>query len=500
MTPKTTRKTPTQMPTAKIFVNGRWIQARSRATQEIREPATLKFLGMAVDADATDVDSAVLAAKKAQKTWAKVPGVEKASLLHEISRRIRVMEHELFSLLCRESGKPLWEAKDCIEWVTSCFDYYAEIGRSNRGRSLPPVAAHQVNFTIKEPYGVVAAIAPFNFPLLLMAWKVAPALAAGNTLVCKPPHQDPLSNLMMAKAFEVLPPGVVNMVTGGSATGKALVNHPDVDMIAFTGSTETGRRIAESAGRDLKKVNLELGGIDPFIVCEDAPLDIAAPGVAWARMLNAGQVCTSAKRIYVVDAVADRFIEKVTRFVRTLKLGDPTDASVDVGPLISAEALVKLESQVLRLTREQGTRVLTGGKRAHPDGLKGHFYEPTVLTGVRHGAVATTEEIFGPIITIIRVNNVDEAISLADDSRYGLGACIYTKSLEYAMRAMENIKAGTFWVNDPLTDNDAGPFGGMRASGIGRELGEEGLDAYREPNHVHIDYVMERKGYWFPYS
>jgi betaine-aldehyde dehydrogenase len=483
----------------KILVGGEWIVPKSKKEREITNPATLDALGTVADCGEEDVGAAVAAARRAQRGWWKLPGAEKANLLHEIARRIRARERELSTLMCAESGKPHIEAVDCIEWVAACFDYYAEVGRRSYGNSIPPVAPHQINFTIKEPYGVVAAIVPFNFPLLLMSWKVAPALAAGNTIVCKPPHQNPLCNLLMAECFDVLPPGVINYVTGDGATGDLLVRHPGVDLIAFTGSTDVGRRIAEVAGSHLKKVNLELGGIDPFIVFEDADLDIAVRGVAWARLLNAGQVCTSSKRIYLVKGIADEFTRRLVEYVKTVKVGDPSRTDTDVGPLISAEALAKVERQVQKSIGE-GARCVLGGKRFQPGGLKGHFYEPTILTGVRQGSTPTTEEIFGPVISLITAASADEAIEWANDSKHGLGACVYTRSLETSMRAMENIKAGTFWINDPLTDNDAGPFGGMRWSGVGRELGEEGLDAFREPKHVHMDYVMERKSFWFPYK
>jgi betaine-aldehyde dehydrogenase len=397
--------------------------------------------------------------------------------------------------MTRETGKPLIESMDCIEWVASCFEYYAEVGRRSRGNSIPPVAPHQLNFTIKEPYGVVAAIVPFNFPLLLMAWKVAPALAAGNTVVCKPPHQNPLSNLMMARAFELLPPGVVNVVTGdGPGAGEALLQHPGVDLIAFTGSTEVGRHVAAEAGRQLKKVNLELGGVDPFIVFADADLDVAVRAVAWARLLNAGQVCTSSKRIYLVREIAGEFTRRLVEHVKTLKVGDPILGDTDVGPLITAEAVRKVASQVGKAV-DQGARLLLGGA---PLPGPGHFFAPTILGEVRHGSLPTTEEIFGPVISLIVAEDAEDAIRMANDSNYGLGAVVYTRSLELALHAMDSIRAGTFWVNDPLTDNDAGPFGGARWSGIGRELGEEGLDAFREAKHVHIDYVQEVKPFWFP--
>jgi betaine-aldehyde dehydrogenase len=328
-----------------------------------------------------------------------------------------------------------------------------------------------------------------------MAWKVAPALAAGNTVVCKPPHQNPLSNLMMARAYDLLPPGVVNVVTGdGAGAGEALLQHPEVDLIAFTGSTEVGRHVAAEAGRQLKKVNLELGGIDPFIVFADADLEVAVQAVAWARLLNAGQVCTSSKRIYLVKEIAATFTERLVAYVKTLVVGDPIDGATDVGPLITAAALEKVEGQVARAVAE-GARVLLGGKRLD---RPGHFYAPTILGGVRHGSLPTTEEIFGPVISLIVAEDAEAAIHMANDSRYGLGAIVYTRSLQLALHAMENIRAGTFWVNDPLTDNDAGPFGGSRWSGIGRELGQEGLDAFREAKHVHIDYVQEVKSFWFP--
>ncbi|GAB4215097.1 MAG: aldehyde dehydrogenase family protein [Synechococcales cyanobacterium] len=483
-----------------ILINGEWTAPHATEILTIVNPATRAPLGEVANGDAVDVDRAVQAARQAQVAWWKTPGLEKAGLLKQVAAGIKRREQELAHLLCLETGKPLWEAVDCIEWVVACFEYYAEIGRSSRGLSIPPVAPHQVNFTIKEPYGVVAAIVPFNFPLLLMAWKVAPALAAGNTVVCKPPHQNPLSNLLMAQAYEVLPPGVVNVITGaGDPTGEALIQHPDVDLIAFTGSTTVGRHIAGVAGQHLKKLNLELGGVDPFIVFEDADLDVAVPGVVWARLLNAGQVCTSSKRIYVVEPLYDTFVERVVDYVQTLRVGDPADPGVDIGPLISEEALLRVATQVEQVIAD-GAVLRWGGSRYQPQGLPGYFFQPTVLTEVKHGSLATTEEIFGPVISLIRAADADTAIAMANDSRYGLGACIYTRSLEYTMKAMENIKAGSFWVNDPLTDNEAAPFGGMRWSGIGRELGAEGLDAFWEAKHVHIDYLMEPKSYWYPYA
>jgi acyl-CoA reductase-like NAD-dependent aldehyde dehydrogenase len=482
----------------RILINGSWVEAAAQASRPITNPATLEPLGVIADCGPEDVARAVAAARAAQHGWWKLPAVEKAALLREIGRRIRALEGELSTLMTRETGKPLCESVDCIDSVAACFEFYAEVARSSFGLSLPPTAPHQINFTIKEPFGVVAAIVPFNFPLLLMAWKVAPAIAAGNTVVCKPPHQNPLSNLKLAEVYEVLPPGVVNVITGGGDTGTALVSHPDVDLIAFTGSTAVGRQIAAAAGGQLKKVNLELGSIDPLIVFKDADLDVAVPGVAWARLLNAGQVCTSSKRIYVERAIAGEFTDRLHDYVAGLCVGNPMKAETDLGPLVSRDAAARVESQVARAAQD-GAAVRLGGCRFQPPGLPGHFFQPTILDHVPHGSFATREEIFGPVLAITTVADADEAIRFANDSEYGLGATVYTNDLKLAMQAMESIKAGTVWINDPLTDNDAAPFGGMRHSGIGRELGAEGLDAFRETKHVHLDYVMERKPWFFPY-
>ncbi len=482
-----------------ILINGKFVEAQSNTAIEVRNPATLEPIDSVPACGEADVNAAVKAARGAQLSWWRLSGVEKAELMHEVAARMRARKQEVGALLTRETGKPLVEAVDCVKWCAQAFDYYAEIGRSAQGPVVAPGADHQVNFVRKEPYGVIACIAPFNFPLLLMVWKVAPAIAAGNTVVCKPPHQNPLSGLLLGEVYDVLPPGVVNIVTGAGDTGKALIGHPDVDMIAFTGSTPVGKHIASVAGGQLKKINLELGGIDPLIVFEDADLDVASRGAVWARLLNAGQVCTSSKRIYVVESIAQDFIKRVVEQVKAIKVGDPMDRTTDMGPLISADAVDKIEQQLAAVLKE-GATLLAGGKRFQPGGLKGHFFQPTVVSGVKHGGIATTEELFGPVVSIFVAKDADDAIAKANDSEYGLGATVYTKSLEVAMRAMENIKAGSFWINDPLAANNAAPFGGMRHSGIGRELGSEGLDAFREPKHVHLDYVQERKPDWFPYA
>jgi betaine-aldehyde dehydrogenase len=451
-------------------------------------------------ARAEDAERAVRAAVRAQDEWRFTPAIEKCELLHLMAARIREHQKEIATTLTLEGGKPLIENMDEVEWVAACFDYYAEIGRHDAGRVIPPVQRHQLNFVMKEPYGVAVCIVPWNYPLLLMAWKVAPALMAGNTIIIKPSEYTPLSTLMLAEfAFHELPKGVVNVVTGyGAEAGEPLVAHPQTPVIAFTGSVATGKRIAALAATRIKKVNLELGGNDPFIVCDDVDMDIASRGAVWAAYLNMGQVCTSGERFYVFESCAEEFINRFVKQTQALRIGNPLGPDVDLGPMINREQRAKVERK-LDQVREMGAELLCGGKR--PQQLeRGYFFEPTVVTNVDHTMPLMREETFGPIAPIMRVKNIEEACALANDSEYGLGANILTNNLEYAMTAAERIKAGTFWINDPLTDNDAGPFGGMRMSGTGRELGLEGLEEYRETKHVHLDYKFAAKPYWYPYD
>lgn len=480
------------------WIAGQWTGA-DRDKIAVVNPATEEVIDHVARGTAADADQAVGAAREAWRSWRWLPAVEKAGLLHGLASDLRGRQSDLADLMTREGGKPWCENRDEVEWTAACFDYYAEIGRNSRGSSLPPTFEHQVNFTIKEPYGVVVAIIPWNYPLLLLAWKVAAALMAGNTVIIKPSEETPLATLMLADAFAALPPGVVNIVTGyGEEIGQALVEHPGTDLVALTGSVETGKHVGQLCAAQVKKFHGELGGNDPFIVCSDADLEIASRGACWAAYLNSGQVCTSAKRFYVFDEIADEFTERVVAFTRSLKLGDGFDPKTDLGPLINLKQLEDVDARVQEAVRD-GARVLCGGRRP-PQLKRGFFYEPTVMVDVQQEMRLVRTETFGPILPIMRVRDLDHAIELANDSLYGLGANIYTKNLEWAMQAMERITAGTFWINDPLSDNDAGPFGGMRQTGHSRELGEEGLDEFRETKHVHLDYRQEIKSYWYPYA
>jgi acyl-CoA reductase-like NAD-dependent aldehyde dehydrogenase len=431
--------------------------------------------------------------------WRRLSAGDRAELLHEVAARLTANTEALATLLTREGGKPLVENRDEMGWSAACFRYYAELGRNTRGRVIPSNEPSQLALVLKEPYGVVGAIVPWNYPILLLAWKVAPALAAGNTVVIKPSEMTPLSTLALAQVFAHLPPGVVNIVTGyGKDAGEPLVLDPRVRVIAFTGSLETGRHIARIAADQIKKLHLELGGKDAFIVAEDADLDIAVPGVAWAALLNTGQVCTSTERVYVHESIAPRFIERIVEYARGLRLGSGMNPETDVGPMIGAPYRAKVEAHV-EDARAHGARILTGGQRPASQ-PRGFFYEPTVLTGVDHSMRIMREETFGPTIPIMTYRSFDEAIQLANDSPFGLGANLYTHDARKVKQFYEDVQAGTLWVNDPLTDNDAGPFGGMKMSGNGRELGEEGLDEFRETKHLHWDFEAGAKPWWYPYG
>ena len=460
-------------------------------------PATGQVIAQVPRSNAEDVDKAVVAANEAFKAWRCTPGIERAMALHGIAAGIRAQKEDLAHTITLEMGRPLLETLDEVEWCAMIYDYYAELGRHHIGNTISPGQRDQFNFTIKEPLGVVVAIVPWNYPMLLMTWKVAPALAAGNTVIVKPSELSPMSALEVRKSFAHLPPGVFQVVTGyGVEVGEPLIKHPNTHKITFTGSTATGRRIMGLCAERLKKVSLELGGSDPLIVCDDVDADVAARGAVWGAFLASGQVCTSIKRIYVMEGIAEEFIERLVARTKALRIGDPMGPDTDIGPLVSETQRKRLEAQV-EVIRAAGGRFLCGGNR--PD-LPGCFYEPTLVADLPPDHPIAAEEIFGPVRPVWVVKDLDEAIARANASAYGLGANIMTTSLERAMRAATEIKAGTFWINDPLSDNHAAPFGGMKMSGMGRELGSEGLDAFSEIKHIHLNIKSEEKSYWFPYD
>ena len=482
----------------RLFINGEQTHGTGDPLP-VENPYTEETLAEVPLPSAEQTDAAIAAAREAAGGWAALPAVERGELLHEVAARLRARTDELADVMTREGGKPLVENSDEVGWTAAAFDYYAEMGRNFAGRVIPSIESTQLALVLKEPMGVVGCIVPWNYPLLLLAWKLAPALAAGNTAVCKPSELTPLSTLMLAPCFEHLPAGVVNLLAGAGDVGQAIVADERVDCVAFTGSVETGKSIARVCADRIARVNLELGGKDPFIVCADVAdqVRVAARGGAWAAYLNSGQVCTSAERFYVMEQVYEPFLEEFVSYTDSLVVGDPLDPSTDVGPMVSARQRERVAAQV-EAAVGAGATLVTGGGDAGQG--RGHFFAPAVVTGAPAETDLLREETFGPVAPIVPVRTLDEAIELANSTRFGLGCNVYTKDLDSIFRCMREIKAGTVWFNDPLTDNDAGPFGGMKQSGMGRELGQEGLEAFQETKHVHLETSLAPKDWWYPYG
>src|ERR687894_606065 len=459
-------------------------------------PATEEGIEEIPTSSRQDLERVAEKARRGFEEWRGFAGLDRAELFHEISDNLRGHADELAEIMTREGGKPFIENHDEVGWTAASFDYFAEIARDSVGYLPAPIEAQQLALVIKEPIGVVACIVPWNYPLLLAAWKVAPALAAGNAVILKPSEETPLATRRMVGLMDGLPEGLFQAVYGAGEVGEALVRHPDVDMVAFTGSQETGRKVGLAAAERLMRANLELGGKDPFIVCDDVDIEIAAQGAVWAACLNAGQVCTSSERFYVDKKVAPDFLEASKAFAESLNIGDPMGEETDIGPMINAKAREKVEDHVGQVL-SGGAKLVTGGERS---GERGFFYRPTVLTGVEASMRVMSEETFGPVLPVVEVGSLEEAIELANSVPFGLGANVYTRDFERMLRCARGIRAGTVWINDPLTDNDAAPFGGYGGSGIGRELGREGLEAFQESKHVHIDPRVEKKDWWYPYG
>jgi acyl-CoA reductase-like NAD-dependent aldehyde dehydrogenase len=463
---------------------------------KVVNPATEEGIEEIETSSREDLDMAAQRAQRGFKEWRSFAGLDRAEIFHEIASDLRDHADELAEIMTREGGKPFIENHDEVGWTAACFDYYAEIARDSVGYLPAPIETQQLALVIKEPVGTVACIVPWNYPLLLAAWKVVPALAAGNAVILKPSEETPLATRRMVELIEGLPDGLLQIIYGAGDVGEMLVRHPGIDMVAFTGSQETGRKVGRIAAERLIRANLELGGKDPFIICDDVDVEIAAQGAVWAACLNAGQVCTSSERFYVMQNIADDFVEASRSFAESLQIGDPMDERTDIGPMINAKGREKVERHVGEAVR-RGAKVVAGGERW---GERGFYYKPTILTGVEPSMTVMRDETFGPVVPIVRVGTLDEAIEQANSVLYGLGANVYTRDFEKMLKCMREIRAGTVWINDPLTDNDAAPFGGQRGSGVGRELGREGLEAFQESKHVHIDPNVEKKEWWYPYG
>jgi acyl-CoA reductase-like NAD-dependent aldehyde dehydrogenase len=473
---------------AKMLIGGEIGEGKGGRSIEVKNPATAEVVDSIPRGTTADVDAAVEAARKALPGWSALTGTKRAQLMHAAAEKMKAAVPEIAKLLSQEQGKPLAHAVLEASRVAENLEYYAGLADKIRGDYVPLDDPAKFGLTIRRPVGVVAAITPWNFPLTLMANTICPALAAGCTVVLKPASTTPLAT---QRAIEVInsagfPAGVLNTVHGsGAEIGDALVSHKLVNKIAFTGQTETGKRIMKLASENVTRVTLELGGSDPMIVCDDADIRRATAAAAIGRFFNAGQACLAVKRVYVFKGVADEFITKIAdRASKEWKVGNGLAEGVKMGPLHTEHQRAEVEGQVADAVK-RGAKVLAGNKR--PEGKdfdKGWFMEATVLTDVPEDSRMATEEVFGPAMPIFIVDELDEAIEKANRSVYGLGSSIWTRDLAKARRAVEGIDAGYTWVNDIQVAYDQLPFGGSKQSGFGKEHGLEALEGYMEKKSV----------------
>ena len=468
------------------FVDGAWMAADSGARFAVKNPATGETLAEVADLSDDETRRAVEAAAVAFVLWRNKTAKERAGVMRRWFDLLMANQEDLARLMTAEQGKPLAETRGEIAYGASFIEWFAEEGKRVYGDVIPTNQSGRRILVLKEPIGVVAAITPWNFPNAMIARKVAPAIAAGCTIVVKPAQETPLSALAMAElgARAGLPKGVPNIVTTSDApkVGQELTQNPIVRKFSFTGSTEVGKLLMRQCASTVKKVSLELGGNAPFIVFDDADLDAAADGAMLSKFRNMGQTCVCANRILVQDGVYDAFAEKLSARVAKLKLGNGLDDGVTQGPLITMDAVEKVE-RLLRDATAKGAKITTGGKR---HALGGAFFEPTVVGGVTPAMAIAQEEIFGPVATLFRFKSDDEAIRLANDTRYGLAAYFYARDVGRVMRVAEMLEYGIIGINEGIISTEVAPFGGMKESGIGREGSKYGIEDYLEIKYLAL--------------
>ncbi len=480
--------TETRTRALKMFINGEAVDSVTGERQEVRDPATGEVVATIPKGNREDAKRAIDAADAAFAEWSESAPDERARILFKGHELVHQASDELALLLCHEQGKPVSEASTEIEHFLHGLNFYVGLASKIRGQHVPlPGFPNKgaYGLVVKRPIGVCVGISPWNFPITLTGTKIGPALAAGNTMVVKPASSTPLTAARIVELLNQagLPKGVLNIVTGpGSTVGEELITNPKVRRVAFTGASDTGRHIMEAAGRDFKRVTLELGGSDPMIVCDDADLDRAATMASVGRFYNCGQACLAIKRLYVFESVADQFIEKLLGKVKKLKVGEGTAKDTRIGPLHTDAQRKEVQEQV-EDALSRGAKLVIGGKQAA--GFKTtHFYEPTLLENVPHDARIVQEECFGPALPIFRVKDIDQAIEQANNSIYGLGSSVWTRDLAKANKAAFRLQAGVTWVNSLHYGYDEMPFGGVKQSGIGREHGPEAIEYYFEPKSI----------------
>ncbi len=476
---------------AKLFIDGEFRDAEGGDTFASINPATEQTIADIASAGAEDVDAAVAAARTAFETgpWAEMPARERGRILWRIGELLRENVEEVAILETIDNGKPIFESRYVdIPMVAEVFQYYAGWADKVHGEVIP-VSGKALDYTLREPLGVVAAIVPWNFPLLLASWKIAPALAMGNTVIVKPASNTSLTALKLAElaAEAGLPPGVLNVITGsGAVVGNALVEHPDVDKVAFTGATSTGQGILRSSADTLKKITLELGGKSPNVVFADADLDAAAKGATMGIFYGKGEVCAAGSRLFVDQSVADEFIDRVVERTERMVPGDPMDPKTRMGAIVSKGQMETVLGYV-DAGKSEGARLRTGGDRAVVGDGKGYFLRPAVFDHVDNHMKIAQEEIFGPVLAAITFDDEDDAIAQANDTPYGLAAAVWSRDIGRAHRVAGRLKAGTVWVNTYNRYDTAAPFGGYKESGYGRELGVHALEHYSQVKNVWVD-------------
>jgi betaine-aldehyde dehydrogenase len=480
-----------------MFINGEWVESCRGSYFPVYDPSTEGIIAEAPDADERDVDRAVKAARTAfdSGSWPQTTAQERGRILLRLAERIRTESPRLAELECRNTGKPIVEAEFDIADAATCFEYYGGLANKVTGH-VNPVPDNALSLTLKEPVGVAGQIIPWNYPLLMAAWKLAPALAAGCTCVLKPAEQTPLSALEIADWFADigLPPGVVNIVTGfGETAGAPLVRHPDVDKIAFTGSAVVGKQIVKAAADTVKRVTLELGGKSPNIFFADADFEAAIDGALFGVFINQGEVCSAGSRILVQRSIYPRFVEAMVEKTKTIKLGPPMERETKMGPVVSKEQYERVRSY--QNLGKQEARLVIGGGRPASFG-SGYYIEPTIFCDVDNSARIAREEIFGPIAAVIPFNDEAEALHIANDTPYGLAAAVWSRDIFKAFRMVKALRAGIVWVNHMQPTYVEAPWGGYKQSGFGRELGPSGIEEYLETKQVHINLSEQPVGWY----
>jgi acyl-CoA reductase-like NAD-dependent aldehyde dehydrogenase len=460
---------------------------------DVVNPATEEVIGTVASADRSDVDAAVAAARAAlDGPWGRMSARERGRLVSRLADRLMERADEVARLETLHNGKPIFESRQIeIPAAAECLEYFAGWADKVMGETIP-VKGNYLAYTLREPLGVVAAIVPWNFPLLLAVWKVAPALATGNVVILKPASQTPLTALVLGEiAVEVgLPAGVLNVITGpGSSVGQAIVEHPGIDKIAFTGDTSTGKSIMRAAADTLKKITLELGGKSPNIVLPDADIDAALRGATTGIFYGKGEVCAAGSRLLVDRSIKDQFMEKLAARAKKLVAGDPMDPKTRYGSLASKKQLETVQRYV-DTARQEGAVLVAGGGRADIGTGKGYFYQPTVFDGVTPQMTIAREEIFGPVLAAIEFSDLDEAIARANDTQYGLAAAVWTRDIKKAHYVARKLQAGTVWINTYNVFDTAAPFGGYKASGFGREMSAHAIEHYTQVKSVWVDLNM----------